>query len=145
MITNLSTRVQGAIPSKNSLALALLTVSMLWEITALMPDRLVINEVVSNNGSSLIDYSGDFPDWIELFNGTDAKINLNGYSLTDDATDTFKWKFGPVIIEPSGFLVVFASGKSPSDANDEIHASFRANEASCWHYGVAMVFAPFAS
>ena len=129
MITNLSTRVQGAIPSKNSLALALLTVSMLWEITALMADRLVINEVVSNNGSSLVDYSGDFPDWIELFNGTDAKINLNGYSLTDDATDTFKWKFGPVIIEPSGFLVVFASGKSPSDANDEIHASFRINSS----------------
>ena len=122
-------RVMEVNPLKNSLAIVLLTASVLWEITALMAGNLVINEVVSNNDSSMADYAGDFPDWIELFNGSDAEINLNGYSLTDDATDPAKWKFGMTVIEPGGFLVIFASGKAPSEAIDEFHAGFRINSS----------------
>ena len=113
------------VPSKNRLSIVLLAASMLWEITTLTADNLVINEVVSNNDSSLADYAGDFPDWIELFNGSDAEINLDGYSLTDDATDPAKWKFGMTIIESGGFLVIFASGKAPPKTVDEFHAGFR--------------------
>jgi len=121
--------VKGVIPPKNRLAIVLLTACAIWEITALMAGNLVFNEVVSNNDSSLVDYAGDFPDWIELFNGSDAEINLNGYSLTDDATDPAKWKFGMTIIEPRGFLVIFASGKAPLETIDEVHASFRINSS----------------
>ena len=83
-------RVMKVISSKKRLAIVMLAASMLWEMTALMAGNLVINEVVSNNDSSLADYAGDSPDWIELFNGSDAEINLNGYNLTDDATDPAK-------------------------------------------------------
>jgi len=117
------------IPSKNRLAIVLLAASMLWEMTTLTAGNLVINEVVSNNGSSLADYAGDFPDWIELFNGSDVEINLNGYSLTDDATDPARWKFGMTIIESGGFLVIFASGKAPPETVDEFHAGFRINSS----------------
>ena len=122
-------RVMEVILSKNSLAILLLTTSVLWENTALIAGNLVINEVVSNNDSSMADYAGDFPDWIELFNGSDAEINLNGYSLTDDVTDSAKWKFGMTIIEPGGFLVIFASGKAPPETVDEFHAGFRINSS----------------
>ena len=122
-------RVMKVISSKKRLAIVLLAASMLWEMTALMAGNLVINEVVSNNDSSLADYAGDSPDWIELFNGSDAEINLNGYNLTDDATDPAKWKFGMSIIEPGGFLVIFASGKVPPETVDEFHAGFRINSS----------------
>ena len=122
-------RVMKVISSKKRLAIVLLAASMLWEMTALMAGNLVINEVVSNNDSSLADYAGDSPDWIELFNGSDAEINLNGYKLTDDATDPAKWKFGMSIIEPGGFLVIFASGKVPPETVDEFHAGFRINSS----------------
>ena len=42
-------KVMEVILSKNSLAILLLTASVLWENTALMAGNLVINEVVSNN------------------------------------------------------------------------------------------------
>ena len=60
--------------------------------------KLVINEVVSNNGGAYNDTLGNSYDWIELYNGSNKDINLSGYTLSDDSK-TNKWAFKNTVIE----------------------------------------------
>ena len=79
--------------------------------TFLFSQNLVINEVMSSNNNTIYDDDGDASDWIELFNGTSNQINLNGYYLSDDTSNTLKWKFGNAVIDPGKYLIIFASDK----------------------------------
>ncbi|MDR3001548.1 MAG: CotH kinase family protein [Fibromonadaceae bacterium] len=74
------------------------------------------------------DYRDEFddkPSWVEFFNPADTAVNLNGYSLTNDA-DKVLWVFGDVIIQPESYLTIFFSGRDkpnlslPSDSIDLI-------------------------
>ncbi|MFV2068515.1 MAG: CotH kinase family protein, partial [Pirellulales bacterium] len=69
---------------------------------------------MANNNSARADSDGNFSDWIEIHNPSDASINLIGWSLTDDANNLDKWQFPYLNIEPGGYQVVFASGKDRS-------------------------------
>jgi len=55
---------------------------------------LVINEFMADNKTTIEDpaESGEFPDWIELFNGTSDTVILSGMFLTDDLNDPMKWQ-----------------------------------------------------
>lgn len=80
-----------------------------------MNSQVVINEVCSRNDSVISDQSGEFSDWIELYNTTDQPISLNGYYLSDNPAKPHKWKFGDVNISPFSYLLVFASGEDVKD------------------------------
>lgn len=69
---------------------------------------IVINEVMASNGESYQDEDGDYVDWIELYNYGAEPINLQGYGLSDGGNP---WIFPHTNLEPSEYLVVFASGK----------------------------------
>ncbi|MBI4648807.1 MAG: CotH kinase family protein [Bacteroidia bacterium] len=73
--------------------------------------QVVINEVCPQNGELLCDEDGDFEDWLELFNSSGAPVNLQGYFLSDKPDSLNKWSFPNVVIEPDGYLTLFASGK----------------------------------
>lgn len=75
--------------------------------------KLVINEIASNNISSVSDSTGDIYDWIELYNGTSKDIDLSGYTLSDDPTK-LKWAFKDTIIKSKEYLIVYLSGKEMS-------------------------------
>jgi len=66
---------------------------------------------MSSNSNSISDIHGDYPDWLELFNGRDSIINLKGFGLSDDEDEKMKWTFPDVNISPGKFLLVYASGK----------------------------------
>ncbi|MFK7845900.1 MAG: lamin tail domain-containing protein [Rhodothermales bacterium] len=76
-----------------------------------VPDGLRINEFMASNASTLVDEDADFSDWIELYNPTSASIQLEGWALTDDVDEPFKWRFTGGSILPNAYTVVFASGK----------------------------------
>ncbi len=90
---------------------------------------VVINEVMSSNASAWHDEDGDFEDWIELYNPGPEAAGLNGYGLSDDYDDPFKWTFPDVVIEPEGYLLVWASGKNRKEGNQPLHTSFRITQA----------------
>jgi len=56
--------------------------------------NLVINEFMASNKSTIEDpcNPGSHPDWIELYNGTEHAITLNGLYLTDDVNDPTQWQ-----------------------------------------------------
>jgi hypothetical protein len=70
-----------------------------------------INEIMSLNGSFISDEDGMFEDWIELHNSGEHIINLEGYGLSDDDTNPFKWVFPSYEMQPGDYLMIWASGK----------------------------------
>ena len=87
-----------------------------------LPERgpLYISELMASNGRTLEDADGDYPDWIEIHNGSDAPVRLRGWSLADGSQ---KWAFPDVTLGADEYLVVFASGKDRSDG--ESHTGFK--------------------
>lgn len=85
---------------------------------------LRINEVVTTNGS-LKDEDGEYSDWIELYNTTEAPICLSGYFLSDDSENVKRWKFPEAEISAGSYLLLFASGKDYVGANGELHTNFK--------------------
>ena len=71
--------------------------------------QLFINEFMSSNSNTIYDEFGDSPDWIEIYNSGDA-IFLEGYGLSDEINDPYKWIFPQVTISENDFILLFASG-----------------------------------
>ena len=109
-----------AVTAGSACALALLA-------APLAPADPLITEFMASNSTALADDDRDFPDWIELYNPDATAVNLNGWYLTDNATNKKKWTFPAVTIAPQGFLVVFASGKDRRDPAKTLHTSFSLN------------------
>ena len=72
--------------------------------------NLRINEVQSSN-TALLDEDGDTPDWIELYNSSNADINLDGYFITDKLDNPTKWRFPNLDINADSYLLLWASKK----------------------------------
>lgn len=81
-----------------------------------------LTELMPSNKSCLLDADGDFSDWIELCNVSEAACALGGYYLSDDGADLLKWEFPAVSLEPGERLVVFCSDKDRTSG--ELHTNF---------------------
>ena len=94
-----------------------------------------INEIVSSNQSTYYDEDGDAPDWIELFNPTTNSYQLNGWGLSDDVNDPFKWIIPNVLLDPQDFLLIMASDKNRVDMISEWETIIDIGDS--WYYFVA--------
>ena len=80
-----------------------------------------INEVAAH-GSDYTDPSGKSEDWIELYNPNNEAVFVGGLFLSDDVDNPTKWRISaPVVIEPKGFLVIFADN-DPEEGG--LHTNF---------------------
>src|SRR5438105_892858 len=86
-----------------------------------------INEFMASNATGLKDEDGEFSDWIEIYNPDATAVSLAGYYLTDDPAKLDKWKFPAVTLNPSAYLVVFASGKDRINPATPLHTNFQLN------------------
>jgi hypothetical protein len=79
---------------------------------------LVLNEILANNGS-LVEADGSTPDWVELYNPSDASLDLSDMSLSDSATDPRRWVFPPGATIPArGYFLVRCDGGKLAAANN---------------------------
>ncbi len=86
---------------------------------------LVLNELVASNVTTLKDEDGEYPDWIEIYNGGPLPIDLSNYALSDDVSRPVKWIFPKYTIQPGEYFVVFASGKNrPGGEDARPHTNF---------------------
>lgn len=84
---------------------------------------VLINEVCSNNFSAACSESGEYPDWIELYNPGSTEILLDGCFLTDDEEELEKFSLEGVRIPPKSCTVVWLdreSGLRISKDGDEV-------------------------
>ena len=78
----------------------------------------------TNGPGSILDENGEAHDWIEVYNPSALTVNLDGWSLTDNANNLTKWKFPATNLPSGGFLVVFASGYNRRIPGARLHANF---------------------
>lgn len=81
----------------------------------LYTQNIKINEFMSSNSATLYDEDGDTPDWIELYNVGPSNYNLNGFGITDNPSQPFKWVLPDIDIPSQEHLLLFASGKDRYD------------------------------
>ncbi|PJB16604.1 MAG: hypothetical protein CO118_00200 [Flavobacteriales bacterium CG_4_9_14_3_um_filter_32_8] len=90
--------------------------------------QIVINEYSCANATSGgdPDFFGQMEDWIELYNTTGVSINLNGYHLSDKATNPTKFQIpGSISIPANGYMMVYCSGRAQIAGGSQIHTNFK--------------------
>ena len=84
----------------------------------------VISEFVADNDDGLEDEDLDRSDWIEIYNGQNASVNLSGYYLTNDFGNRMMWQFPSQPLAAYEYFVLFASGKDRAVAGSTLHTNF---------------------
>lgn len=92
-------------------------------VSAIETGGPVIAEFVADN-TELKDEDVETPDWIEIYNGQNASVNLAGWTLTNNAGTPGMWTFPSVTLAPYEYRVVFASGKNRTVASAPLHTNF---------------------
>jgi len=93
-------------------------------VTAAASTPVVINEFMAENLSTYADPQGEYEDWIELHNVTDAPVDLTGRYLSDESGNPRKWQFpAGTTIPADGYLIVWAD--EDTLVTPGLHASFK--------------------
>ena len=91
------------------------------------PARLVINEFMSSNDTKATDETGDFDDWIEIYNAGGESASLADCSLTDDSEQLSLYVFpADAALGPGEWMVVWTDGTPEEGA---FHAIFTLTSA----------------
>lgn len=86
---------------------------------------VVINEFMADNDKAVIDPQGDYDDWLELYNLTDAPIVLTGMYLSDKEDNPTKWEFPEnTEIPANGYLIVWLD-EDVEDTPNGLHTNFK--------------------
>ena len=94
---------------------------------------VTVNEIMAANISTQADQNGQFDDWIELFNKTNAAVDVSGFFLSDDASNRGKFKFPQgTTIPANGYLIVWADEDGTQAG---LHANFKLSAS-----GEALIF-----
>jgi len=92
------------------------------------PVTLFINEWMAANASFVRDPADqDFDDWFEIYNPTTNRVDLTGFSLTDDFTRPRKSVVPTgITLPPQGYLLVWADEEGgQTQTNGDLHVNFR--------------------
>lgn len=84
--------------------------------------KLLINEFMASNSSSIRDNYGEYEDWIEIFNAGSEAVSLSGKYLSDDLLAPSKWGFPNVTLEAGEFYIIWADKDTEQGDN---HANFK--------------------
>jgi spore coat protein H len=104
--------------------------------------NMVINEVMSANTTVLADESGDYDDYIELFNAGATTISLYGYFLSDDPTQPWKWRLPDLVVQPGAYLLIWADDETEAGS---FHTNFTLDNDGEWlglYSPAGMLYAP---
>jgi hypothetical protein len=96
-----------------------------------MSYTVMINEVMTNNASTLADLDGQYKGWVELRNIGFFAVNLEGLVLEHAGQSS---NLPGIVLDPDSYQVIFLSGKSDvHPASGEFHADFE------WQSGVSIL------
>ncbi|MEO0082006.1 MAG: CotH kinase family protein [candidate division WOR-3 bacterium] len=91
-------------------------------LTLPVANDVVLNEFMAINEKTVQDPSGQYDDWIELYNNSSQPVSLDDWLLTNDSTNITRWAFPDTTIPARGYLVVWAD----NDLNQPgLHANFK--------------------
>ena len=96
------------------------------ESLSLPESPLIISEVCTANPDSRWNAGGVHPDWVELYNHSDAAVKLSDYFLSDKNSDRFLFLLPEKELRPGEYLLVYCSKDFAGEENarDALHAPF---------------------
>ena len=90
----------------------------------LSAQTLVINEIMQSNVETIMDDIKEFPDsWVELYNPTEAAINLKDYKISNKDKEKKAWKLPDQEVPAGGYVVIYCDKEGKED--NRLHADFR--------------------
>jgi len=92
---------------------------------AIISEFMADNENLVYNGRDVEDEDGSRSDWLELYNPGLVEVSLNGWYLTDVATNLTKWRIPNVVLSPNKYLLIWASEKNRTNSSKPLHTNFR--------------------
>jgi hypothetical protein len=99
-----------------------------------VPPRLVVNEIVAENLTGVLDDTGAHADWVEVHNPNPTAIDLGGFCLTDNLDNGGKWTIhAGTTIAAGGYLVFWADGDTTLGA---MHADFKLSSSDGEEVGI---------
>lgn len=85
--------------------------------------KVVINEIMPSNLSTVADPAGEYDDWIELFNKTSEEQDISGWFLSDSKSNYTKFMFpAHTKISGYGYLIIWADQDTTQSG---LHAGFK--------------------
>ncbi len=93
--------------------------------TLKMPSGLIINEVMVGNEKYCAHNGGRYYDWIELYNASDAGIDLSEYTLSKELSDLGAFTLPQRTLRPGEYALVMCSGDETLSTSSYIHANFK--------------------
>jgi hypothetical protein len=103
----------------------LFCVSFLAFAPSAMGQSIVVNEVLASNTNGTTDEDGSHEDWVEIYNTGFSPVNLNGFGLSDDATNLLKWKFPNVTLNSHAYLRIWCSDKNRIVPGQPLHTNWK--------------------
>ena len=92
--------------------------------TGLSAQNLVINELMQSNVETIMDDIKEFPDsWVELYNPTDAAINLKDYKIGTKDKASKAWQLPDKTVEAKGYIIIYCDKEGLE--NNRLHTDFR--------------------
>ena len=94
-----------------------------YSLSASIPQSsLVINEVMANNKTVVTDETGDYDDWIELYNTTTTPISTKGLVFSDNPLNIAKWDLPNAVVNPNSYFIIWADEDGNTGDN---HTNFK--------------------
>ena len=76
--------------------------------TTAQHNGVYISELMARNGTTTAGPNGQYPDWIELHNTTNAPVDLSGCGISDDIRKPYKFTFPQgTSIDPGQYLLLW--------------------------------------
>lgn len=94
---------------------------------------LAVSEVMPSNGRYLLQRNGEYYDWIELKNVSNAAVDLAQYAISDSSSDLQLFSLPQQELAPGETVVIICSGNAGLSGS-YIHAPFTLNREECWVY-----------
>ena len=85
---------------------------------------LVISEMMPSNQTAVPDENGSYSDWVEIWNSSDAPINIKDVGLSD-RSDSIRFIFPDMTLQPGQRVVVFCSDTNAAEVGKPFHAKFK--------------------
>jgi hypothetical protein len=90
-------------------------------IQAQQEQSLIINELMQSNIECIMDDMKEFPDsWVELYNPTDAAINLKDYKIGSKNKVAKAWQLPDQEVPAKGYVLIYCDKEEKG-----LHTSFR--------------------
>ena len=106
---------------KNKMKRIYFILTILATALSTQAQNLVINELMQSNIECIMDDMKEFPDsWVELYNPTDAAINLKDYKIGSKNKVAKAWQLPDQEVPAKGYVLIYCDKEEKG-----LHTSFR--------------------